>query len=478
MFVGELTMKKFNLKTANTFMLRSSKILAVLEHNGIKVHTKRLRKSMKRIKTDIVERTDKLKKSKVWKRWRNKYGVNANLNSGTQLGDVFYNVMGNTGKRTATGIYKTDEESLRKLDHPFIREYLQIKKLEKCHSTYLSGIQRELDENGILHPNYNSHLAISYRTSSDDPNFQNLPIRNPEIGRIIRRLFISRFKGGYLVDRDYSGIEVAIALCYHQDPVMRKYLEDGYDFHKETAAQLYMLPIDKVTKNIRYGAKNKFVFPQFYGSYYVDCAINLWEWIFEADLKLDDGTPLIKHLKKKGIVELGDCAEGKSPRPGTFEAHVKSIEDDFWNRRFKVYTDWKKKVWNEYLQTGYVKYLNGFVAEAALKRNQVLNIGTQGVAAHCMIWSLNEIQKEIDKQKMKTVLIGQIHDSGLSDSPKEELQDFLQMSEEIVINKLKKTFPFINVPIKTEVEVSNKTWFDKKEWTPNKKGIWSLKEEK
>lgn len=467
--------QRFNLNNAVDLFHEGMKVFSDIEHNGIKINVDLLKRTKRKVSKDIIKRTDKLRKTKVYKKWRNKFGMKANLGSKPQLGEVFYGVLGyKSGARTKTGKYKANEEELSKIDDPFIREYFQLEKLKKAVGTYLKGFERELTEDGFIYPNFNQHLAISFRTSSDNPNFQNIPIRNPEIGPMIRRLFISRFKKGHIVERDYSALEVAIALVYHQDPVMRKYLEDDFDFHRDTAAQIFMCNVEDVEKKtLRFHVKNKFTFAEFYGDYYKSITPKLWDAVM-ADNILIKGVPVAEHLRRKGIKRRGDCITNESPKAGTFEHQVQKIENDFWNNRFKVYTAWKKRMWEEYKLTGKIVYRNGFIAEGNFKRNQVINLGTQGLATHCLTWSLTEMQKEIRKMKMKTVLIGAIHDSALADCPHDELQDFLQMSDEIVVTKLRKHYPFIDVPLKTEVDVTpiGGSWHDKESWYATKSGKW------
>lgn len=108
--------------------------------------------------------------------------------------------------------------------------------------------------------------------------------------------------------------------------------------------------------------------------------------------------------------------------------------------------------------------MTGFRLDGVYRRNEVLNYPIQGSAFHCLLWSLIEIQKELDRQRMKTLLVGQIHDSILGDSPPEELDDFLSLSEEVMTKRLLKEWKWINVPLKVEAEVSgvDESWFNKK----------------
>ena len=472
--------KKWTLYDAHDQYMLSSRLLTVMEHNGVKINVKRLQRTKRIVDRRIKKKEEKLRKSKVYKLWRNKYGTKTNLNSHQQLGDIFYNVLKYKSRYiTATGKFKTNEEEMAKLDHPFLQLYFDIAKYKKLKGTNIANIEREITDKGFIHPNFNQHLVISHRTSCDSPNWQNQPIRNPVTGKLIRDLVVSRFKNGRIVERDYSGLEVATMCFYHEDPVMIKYLQDGFDFHKDTSAQIFMCDVEDISKSLRFEVKNKFTFAQFYGDYHKQIAPKLWDAVISQKCEIR-GMPVLEWLKKKGIKRLGKCKHGESPESGTFEKQVQKIEEDFWNRRFKVYSEWKKRVWAQYLKTGQVNYIHGFINVANLRKNQVLNIANQGFASHCLIWSFSEIQREIEKSKMRTKLIAQIHDSGISDTPDSELQDFLNTSDEIVVKGLKKHFTFmnkLNVPLSTEVEVTPKggSWYEKEQWVKNKKGIWCPK---
>ena len=159
------------------------------------------------------------------------------------------------GERTATGRFKTDEEALTKVDLPFVTDYLRMQKLVKAKSTYLEGILNETCE-GCLHPSFDLNTAISYRSSSSAPNFQNVPIRNKEIGQLVRSCFVAR-DGNRLVEVDFGGIEVRAAAFYHKDPTMIAYLNDPTkDMHRDCASSVYLLPPEEVSKDARYTAKN------------------------------------------------------------------------------------------------------------------------------------------------------------------------------------------------------------------------------
>ena len=470
-------------KEACELFMQGAVALSQMESNGIRVDMDYLNKAISETESKIKELEKKLRNDRIYLIWKKRYGSKTNLDSGNQLGKVIFQDMGFTPReKTPTGRPKTDEVSLSNLksELPFIDRYFKVKKLKKAVNTYLKGIQKEVVD-GYLHAFFNLHNIVTYRSSSDSPNLQNFPVRNKLLSELIKKSFIPR-KGRVLVEIDFSGIEVKIAYCYHKDPVMKEYLTGGGDMHKDMAAQCYLLDTEQVSKQSRYCAKNMFVFPQFYGDYYVNCARSLWEAIDKLELKIEGSdTSLTDHLAYKGIKQSGEFDHEQRPKKGSFEEHIKKVEKDFWGRRFKVYKQWKDSYWNEYQRTGSFRTLtgfafNGFGKGGLCKRNEVLNYPVQSVAFHCLLWSIIELQKWISKYKLDTKLVAEIHDSLIADVPIDELQDFLNAAHCIMTKKLLKCWQWIITPLEIEVDVTpiDGSWFNKIEWV-KKGGLWQEK---
>ena len=342
---------------------------------------------------------------------------------------------------------------------PFIPNNHKITKIE-----YINKIVDVYDIEIEEHHNFIAN-EICVHNSSDSPNFQNIPIRNPEISKLVRRAFVSRV-GHQLVEVDYGGAEIHGAAWYHKDPVMLEYLcNPKKDLHRDMAKQCYLLPKNELTKstdkddakrikNIRYCGKNMFVFPQFYGDYYIDCSRALWEAIGVMKLHTKDGRSLYKFLKTNGIKKLGICDPKQKPRKGTFEKHIQDVEHDFWNNRFKIYNQWRKEWYWSYQKRGWFNTLTGFHFEGYFKRNEVINYPVQGVAFHCLLWSLIRIQKLLKKYSMRTLIVGQIHDSIISDVYRKELQNYLEICRQVMVVDIKKHWKWIITPIDIEAEVS------------------------
>lgn len=437
-----------------------------MESNGIRIDEQYLSDAMHKVGFRIKRISRELKKDPIFHSWKKRFKGKTNIGSREQLGVMLFDEMGyECLERTPTGLPKVNAESLALIGLPFVQKYLRLENLKKTKNTYLSGIQREVSD-GFLHPSFNLNTARTFRSSSSSPNFQNMPIRDPIMGKTIRRSFIPR-KGFHLVEADYGGIEVGVSSCYNLDPNLIRYIKNPKkDMHRDMAQACFALKKREVSKITRYCGKNMFVFPQFYGSYYLKCAIALWNAMTSMNLVTEtNGTPLRDILAKKGITKLGLCDPRKKPIPGTFEYHIKKVENHFWNKRFKVYKAWKEKWWMDYQKKGFFQTLTGFTITGDYKKNDVINYPVQGAAFHCLLWSLIEITKELKKRKMASCVVGQIHDSILSDVHHAELDDYIELVYEIMINRLMKAWDWIIVPLTVDIEVTpmDGSWYLKKE---------------
>ena len=438
--------------TADAYRLLhdGSLALAEVEAAGMRVDVDRLDWTIVKADGKIKVLTERLKVDDVWKLWRRRFGERASLGSRPQLGAVLFQEMGHKASAiTRTGRAQVDEEALARIDLPFVKLFLKVEKLKKLRSTYLNGVKREV-VNGFIHSVFNLHLVRSYRGSSDNPNIQNQPVRDPEMGKPIRSCFIPR-DGHVLVEIDYSALEVRIAACYHKDPTMLEYIEDSSkDMHRDMAMQIYKLPQDQVTKQTRFAAKGQFVFASFYGSYYKQTAPGLWGAIEKDGLVTADGVPLKKWLRGQGIRDLEEFTE-----------HVQEVDQDFWGRRFKVYAQWKLDWFREYQRTGGFQMLTGFRVDGVHKRNDVINYPVQGAAFHVLLWSLIRLVKWLKKHKMRSVVVGQIHDSIVADVHHDELDEYLAAAKRIMTEDVRKAWPWIIIPLETEAEVGELNWWEK-----------------
>lgn len=445
-------------ESARQLFHEGSLAFAQMESNGVRVDVALLNKTIERVSDRITHLKDKLKSDEVYKQWRKRYADKFSFESGIQLGKVLVD-RGITLPETASSKkgarrYKSDEATLEKINLPFIKSYFEIKKLLKLRSTNLLGIQRELIGD-LLRSMYNLHNVVTFRSSSDRINFQNLPNRNPLLAKLVRRLFIPR-DGHALLEIDLKANEVRVACSYTKD---RRLIEDTLkgDMHRDMAAECFRIPQDEVPKAVRHVGKNGFVFPEFYGDYYKSVAPSMWEMVDRDDLKLNDGTTVIEHLARQGLPTLADFTE-----------HVRRVEDNFWNVRYKTYTKWKEKWWSDYNRKGGFITETGFVVRTnkigmPLSRNECINSPIQGSAFHCLLWVLIELQKWLKKNKMRTLMVGQIHDSIELDVHLDELDDVLGKAFELLRYDIRKAWPWLICPLEGEAELAESNWYEKKE---------------
>ena len=392
----------------------------------------------------------------IWKENnRKKFNPRSNLH----MQDLLYRYL-KIKKNQIFDVEEAEEESigsvnanaLSQINIPFTNTILQYRKLYRIRNTYLKGFLKN-SANSFIHPGFLLNTVRTFRSSSSNPNFQNIPKRNMEAQKIVRKGLIPR-KGNLLLEVDYSGLEVHISTCYHKDPVMVKYLNDSTtDMHRDQACLLFKLKPNQITKEIRYEAKNKWVFAQFYGSYYKDCAPALWNIILQKKTK--DNILLIDHLKKNGIKSFH-----------SYENYLRTCQYDFWHNKFKIYGKWKEKVWNDYQEKGYFDFLTGFRCSGLMKKNEVLNYKIQGTAFHCLLWSLIQVNKRAKKEKWKSKIIGQIHDAMNMDVDPNELEYIVPIIKKTMCEDIRKKWKWINIPLNVDIEISeiNGNWYEMKEY--------------
>jgi len=437
--------------------------LAEVEAVGMRVDVQRLDDTIEDVGNQISDLEDKLHSDNIWKKWKRRF-PKPSLDSRHQLGTVLideldykptqYTSGGKTGKRRA----KMDEEELNKVNLPFVVDYLNLQKLKKLKGTYLLGVRREVVGDRVR-PMFNLHLARTFRSSSDKFNAQNIPIRDPVIGALIRKCFIPS-DGHVLVETDYSGHEFKIAACFWKDPTMMAYASDArFDIHRDMASKCYLL--DEVPKTSRFFAKNQFVFPTLYGSYFKNTAPNLWNAIDEGHLKTSDDQPLKQHLRDKGIQKLGECDPSERAKRGTFEYHIKEVEQEFFDT-FATLKDRQDKWWKKYLEVGSFRLMTGFVCPGVYKKNNLFNTPVQGPAFHLLLWDLIQLVKWSKKSGRRSRIIGQIHDSIIADVHKDELSEYLDVTRRVMTKDVREHWDWVVVPLEVEAEVSETNWFEKK----------------
>jgi intein/homing endonuclease len=245
--------------------------------------------------------------------------------------------------------------------------------------TKIEWIKKIVDVYDIEVEEFHNFFAneICVHNSSNSPNFQNIPIRDEESMKVCRKALYPR-PGHQLLEVDFKAIEVAVNASINKDTNLLKYCRDPKsDMHGDMAKQIFKLDkFDAVNHDIlRQATKNGFVFPEFYGDYYVNCAENMacnWGKLGKGRWKEGEGIPLdggnlSDHLISKGFISLKK-----------FEDHIQKIEKDFWQNRFPEYDEWKDRWYNIYKKYGYFDIPTGFRCSGVLDKKQVCNIPAQG----------------------------------------------------------------------------------------------------
>lgn len=439
-------------KLASAYQLFHQGTLALsdVQQNGICIDEEYYKREDQKVAREIEELKEKLDNSEEAEQFHRATNKQLDYGSTTDLGKLFYDVLGLPPQYTDKNNYRVDVDALEDLKLPFVTDLLRLRKLEKIKGTYFAQLLREVC-NGKVYPFYNLNIPKSYRSSSQAPNWQNQPSHDKEVGKIVRSgVFPS--PGNKIAELDYSSIEVRCAGMVTQDPNLITYvLDDSTDMHRDTAMDIWILPAEEITKEIRFHSKGGWVFSQFYGSYYKNCAIDLWKHI---DCKIASGVTLKEHMIQQGIHNLA-----------VFTEHCRGVEDIFWGERFKVYARWKEDINKLYRKQGYIENPFGFRFVTAMSDKEVCNYPIQSTAFHILLHSLILINKLAKEEKWRTKLIGQIHDSILLDLHPKEQDHVLKASMHIMSEKMREMHSWITVPIPVEVELTevDQPWWTKKE---------------
>ncbi len=223
-------------------------VLGDMELEGILLDVDFLNKLSKKFAQEIED---------LQKRIFEQAGEQFNISSPAQLADILFNRLGleTAGVKKGKTGFSTAANELEKLRdaHPIIPLIGEYRELTKLQSTYIEALPKQVDAYNRLHTNFSQTIAQTGRLSSNNPNLQNIPVRT-EIGREIRKAFLAP-KGRTLVSADYSQIELRVAAALSKDKGMIETFKKGIDLHQQTAAEMYGVPLDKVTKEQRYSAK-------------------------------------------------------------------------------------------------------------------------------------------------------------------------------------------------------------------------------
>lgn len=464
-----IDMNAYQLFHEGTFALHRA------EEQGMRIDINYVQRKQKQTDRKIRRIERDLMKTNLMQEWQRIYGAKFNYNSNDQLKYMLFTHRGLTPiKKTPAGQGSVDEESLKQLNLDETNAILRIRKLKKLRSTYLDNFYNQ-QVHGIMHPFFGLTGTKTFRGNSNEPNFQNIPKRDKEAMKLTRSAIYPR-ENHQLIEFDFSKLEVSIAACYHKDPVMMKYLTSEHnDMHGDVAAQVFVInDFDKSKYDyLRQAAKNGFVFPQFYGDWFMGNAESLRQWAGlptgkwkksdGIEMDLPDGKTVGEHLINNGIKEFGKFDKNRSTG---FIEHLRQIEDDFWNNRFKVYQQWKERWVKKYQKRGWFKMLTGFICRGEMRRNEVINYPVQGAAFHCLLWTLIRMDEFIHENNYDSRIIGQIHDAIVMDVNPDESEIIARKMKEIAEQQLPEAWDWIKTPLQIEAEICpvDGSWAQKEDW--------------
>ncbi len=359
-------------------------------------------------------------------------GDEFNINSPRQLGEILFDrlKLRDKPKRTATGQYSTDEETLEELaaDHPLPAEILAFRGLTKLKSTYVDALPTMVSPiTGRVHTSYNQAVAITGRLSSNNPNLQNIPIRT-EQGREVRRAFVPRDADHVLLSADYSQIELRLMAHFSEDENLIGAFARGEDIHVATAARINGVPLAEVTSDMRRTAK----------------------------------------MANFGII-YGITAFGLAQRLGIARGEAKNIIDTYFAQYPGVKRHMEASV--EQARTlGYVTTLGGRrhhlpniksanpTVRGFAERNAI-NSPLQGSAADLIKLAMIRLQRELRAEGLRTQMILQVHDELVFDVPRGELERVRPLVERGMTQALEGFAEPLRVPLEVGLG-AGANWLD------------------
>ena len=370
-------------------------VLASMEHEGVKVDTAALVDYGRELNTQML---------KVEEEARELAGEpDLNLSSPRQIGVVLYEKLhlDDKAKKNVRDNYPTDEETLQALSHkhPVIDKILEFRGLKKLISTYIEPLQQLTDPaDGKIHTTFTQALTATGRLSSLKPNLQNIPVRTAQ-GQQIRKAFVPSKEGGYIVSADYSQIELRIMAHLSGDEGMIEDFRSGHDIHAATAAKIYKVPVEEVTREQRSHAKTA----------------------------------------NFGII-YGISAFGLSQRLGISRSESKQLIDQYFEnyKGVRAYID---RAVEECRRNGYVetvfhrkRYLpdinaRNFNMRQFAERNAV-NAPIQGSAADIIKLAMVSVWRRMKQEGLKSRMVLQVHDELVFDVVPQELDRVMEIAKQ------------------------------------------------
>ena len=382
-------------------------VLSRMEANGVRIDTENLQQISETFGIEIHEIEEEIYKAA---------GMPFNIASPKQLGEILFERLhiDEKAKKTKTGQYATGEDVLQKLSHkhPIIQMILDYRSLTKLKSTYLDALPALVNpKDGLIHTSYNQAVTATGRLSSNNPNLQNIPVRT-EKGREIRRAFVPRSEAYTLLAADYSQIELRIIAHLSQDPAMVNDFNLGHDIHAATAAKVFHVPMDQVTKEQRSRAK-----AVNFGIIYGMSAFGLAE---RMELSRSEAADIIKKYFEEyaGIKEYMNRSIALTRERGYAETIL-------GRRR-------------------YLRDINGAnsVVRGFAERNAI-NAPIQGSSADMIKIAMIGIHQELERLKMQSKMILQVHDELVFDAHLDELDTLKAIVQDKMVNALPLSVPVV-----------------------------------
>lgn len=394
-------------------------VLTEIEYNGVYVDINFLSEYSKILDTQIYA-----KEREIYE----KAGMIFNIASPKQVGEVLFDKMKipYRWKRTSTEQYSTSEEKLTELGYHYdmVNQILEFRKLQKLKNTYVDSLPKLVNpKTGRIHSSFNQARAATGRLSSENPNLQNIPIKD-EAGREIRKAFKPRNEDYLLLSADYSQIELRLIADMSDDKAMLEAFNLDQDIHKATAAKIFNVPIENVTSDQRRQAKT-INFSIVYGAGSANLSRQLDIPTGEARKLIDSYFHEYKGLKNY------------------FEEIVQFART------------------NGYVLTkmGRKRNLRDINSRNSLARSNAermaINTPVQGTAADLIKIAMIKIHEDIKKHKLKSKMILQVHDELVFDMHRSEVE----ILPKLVIDKMENAISGLKVKIKVDTGTGN-NWLE------------------
>ena len=404
----EKEMKKTKtLELFNNVEIPLVEVLTDMECEGVNLDTKFLKELSKVLLEDIKSLENLI---------HNEAGVDFNLASPKQLGSVLFDELKlvEKPKKTKTGQYSTSEDVLSSLakEHKIISNILDWRSLQKLQNTYVDALPNEINlKSGRIHTIYNQAVAATGRLSSNNPNLQNIPVRT-ERGQQVRKAFIARDENHLLLAADYSQIELRIIAALSKDEGMLGAFKNHEDIHAATAAKVFNVNLDRVSREQRSNAKT----------------INF------------------------GII-YGVSAFGLSQQTNLSRTESKELIEAYYSTypmlRSYIYEQIDFARDNGYVSTilGRRRYLKDINSQNAILRGSAernaVNAPIQGSAADIIKLAMIAIQKRLKSENKNSKMILQVHDELVFDVPKYEIDEIKILIKEEMENAFKLEVPLV-----------------------------------